>query len=164
MSAKLPPVLQKYVDFMAQENRPLMFSEVVDVCSPGRNSFWALIRRQLVVDTTPGYRRDEPYTGPKFSRYVLTDWGRALVSAPPPPQVETLTAAIESLAQRPGICPEALRLIELALEAQKAGRMPDLSALESPAELLGLHSASDTAALERSGSCRRQMGTPQRGG
>lgn len=74
-SAALPKSLQAYVDFIARANRPCEFQEVVTV-TPGRNYFRRLVARGLVENIVRGYTRfDEPYTGPRMSKYILTEKG-----------------------------------------------------------------------------------------
>lgn len=46
------------------------------------------------------------------------------------PKTELLKG-IEGLLHRPGLEPEARKLIELAMEAQKTGRMPSIEALRA---------------------------------
>lgn len=76
--SKLPPTLQKYVNFIASAGRPVSFKEIVSA-TPGYNGFGHLKRRGLVKNIVPGYTsiRDEPYTGPRTPRYVLTATGRS---------------------------------------------------------------------------------------
>lgn len=77
--SKLPPTLQKYVDYMASENRPLGFSEIVAI-TPRVNLFRKLEQRGLIVNVVKGYEPGEPYTGPRMSKYVLTEAGKRHVS------------------------------------------------------------------------------------
>ena len=68
----LPQTLQKYVDHIHAAGRALDFSEIVSV-TPGVNRFRDLKKRGLIRDTVPPYKESDPYTGPRTSKYVLTD-------------------------------------------------------------------------------------------
>lgn len=63
----LPDTLQKYVDHIAQADRPLDFLEVISV-TPGVNQFRHLRRRGLIQEV-------------RWPRYILTDAGHKHVSA-----------------------------------------------------------------------------------
>lgn len=77
----LPPTLQAYVDYMARAGVPCRAHKVITAyhCSNGKlvNHFRQLIARGLVRDVTKTYQAGEPYTGPRFPEYVLTDLGKA---------------------------------------------------------------------------------------
>lgn len=76
----LPKTLQTYVDFMARENRPVKFEEII-ASYPGRaNSFRFLKQRGLVENVVRGYEPGETYTGPRTPKYILTEKGRAQVT------------------------------------------------------------------------------------
>lgn len=75
---KLRPVLQRYIDHLAA-NQPLGFTEIVSV-SPGCNGFRFLKSRGLIRDITKKYEPGEEYTGPRESKYVLTEAGEAHVT------------------------------------------------------------------------------------
>lgn len=78
---KLPRTLQLYVDFIARAGRPVGFLEVVNACTPGRNTFRLLHQRGLIINTVKGYTPGEPYTGPRPPLYVLTEKGKTFVSS-----------------------------------------------------------------------------------
>lgn len=76
----LPRTLQLYVDYIAAAGRPVEFTEVVNACTPGRNTFRLLHQRGLIRNTVKGYEGDEPYTGPRMPLYVLTEKGQTYVT------------------------------------------------------------------------------------
>lgn len=78
---KLKPTLQRYIDHLAA-NQPLGFTEIVSV-TPGVNLFRHLKTRGLIRDISKKYEPGEDYTGPRESKYVLTEAGEALVTKPP---------------------------------------------------------------------------------
>lgn len=53
----------------------------------------------------------------------------------PPSPAERLARRIDAIRQSPGLDPSAALLIDLAIEAQLTGTMPDLSALAVPSQL-----------------------------
>lgn len=78
-SKQIPPTIRKYLEYMAAEDRPLTFTEIVSV-TPRVNLFRRLEPLGLIENVVPPYRDGEPYTGPRPSRYVLTDAGRAALA------------------------------------------------------------------------------------
>ena len=70
----LPINLRAYVDHMVDADKPMEWAEIVLV-TPGRNLFWLMKRRGLVKNVTRLYELGEPYTGPRFAKYVLSELG-----------------------------------------------------------------------------------------
>lgn len=75
---KIPANVQLYVNFIVQ-HQPVGFMEIIAV-TPGRNYFRSLRDRGLIEDITPPYKRDEPYTGPRESKFILTPLGQSYVT------------------------------------------------------------------------------------
>ena len=75
----LPSTLQRYVDHIAAAGiEGARFTELLAL-TPRYNGFRHLEKRRLIVNITPGYARDEPYTGPRTQRFVLSTFGLAHV-------------------------------------------------------------------------------------
>ena len=77
----LPPLLQRYVDCLYLAQEPQAFERVYHAGETHVNHFGKLLKRGLVVNVVKGYEKDEPYTGPRMPKYVLTEKGRKHVSA-----------------------------------------------------------------------------------
>ena len=80
----LPKTLQTYVDYMAKEDRPVTFSEIV-AQTPAYNGFTYLVCRRLIkIYAENKYKDGEPYTGPRETTYVLSLLGRSQVTKEQP--------------------------------------------------------------------------------
>lgn len=86
-SKRLPPALRLALERLRDLKRPAMWTEFALLQAPKNprrtvNVIRHLRARGYLRDLMVPYKPDEPFTGPRFSRYVLTPEGeRALADA-----------------------------------------------------------------------------------
>jgi hypothetical protein len=84
---RLPPALRLALERLRDLKRPAMWSEFALLQAPKNprrtvNVMRFLKRRGYVRDLTLPYQPDEPFTGPRYSRYVLTPEGERALALP----------------------------------------------------------------------------------
>lgn len=79
---KLSNSNRKYLEHMAAVGRPMDFTEIISV-TPRYNGFRHLKSKGLITNVVPDYSliRNEPYSGPRTAKYVISDKGWKLMAA-----------------------------------------------------------------------------------